>query len=206
MSKLEIEFEITGLKLKIKGESEDVAAKVAAVQKQVQNALQAVNAIADGATGANSAPSAQQNHSNQRLIETTAQPAALSAKGSKTANARKMGSQRPGGEVVDFRHDAEAVGFPKQEWVTGQKAMWMLYVLSLQTDRNEFSASTLAATFNKHFKSFGTIRSTNVLRDLAKEKGKSGSVNSDASQEPQMWFLLEEGKKAMAELVRNSRS
>ena len=56
--------------------------------------------------------------------------------------------------------------------------MWMIYVLAEDSDTKEFSASVIAATFNKHFKSFGTILAQNVLRDLGKEK-----VRSDCRQQ-----------------------
>lgn len=69
----------------------------------------------------------------------------------------------------------------------------------------EFSASVIAATFNKHFKSFGTILAQNVLRDLGKEKGKSGAVNSDASQDPMQWYLLEAGKKLIPALIEEAK-
>jgi hypothetical protein len=72
-------------------------------------------------------------------------------------------------------------------------------------EEREFVASVIAATFNKHFKSFGTILAQNVLRDLGKEKGKSGAVNSDASQEPMKWYLLEAGKKQIPALIDEAK-
>jgi hypothetical protein len=74
MAKLEIEFEITGLKLRIKGESDDVVAKVAAVQRQMQGVIQAVGAITDGATGAANGSTAPVNGA-PKLLEATAEPA-----------------------------------------------------------------------------------------------------------------------------------
>jgi hypothetical protein len=82
--------------------------------------------------------------------------------------------------------------------------MWLLYLL-MQDGVNECSSGVLAATFNKHFKSFGAIKQQNILRDLAKEKGKSGWVNSDATKEPQTWLLLEAGKKGIAALIQQSK-
>lgn len=81
----------------------------------------------------------------------------------------------------------------------------MIYVLAEQGEAKEFSASVIAATFNKHFKSFGTILAQNVLRDLGKEKGKSGAVNSDASQDPMKWYLLEAGKKQIPSLIEEAK-
>ena len=39
MPNLDIEFELTGLKLKIKGQTEDVSGKVAALQSQIQTLM-----------------------------------------------------------------------------------------------------------------------------------------------------------------------
>ncbi len=205
MSKLEIEFEITGLKLKIKGDSDDVVAKVAAVQRQVQGVIQAVGAIADGATAANTETLAHQNGSGPKLLEVVPEAAGSTGnRGKRTP--RKNGGTRRHAEAIDFKHDAETYGFPKQDWNTAQKAMWLIHVLSLEAGRNECSGPVIAATFNKHFKSFGSILAPNVHRDLGKEKGKSGWVNSDASQDPQMWYLLEEGKKGIAALIQESKA
>jgi hypothetical protein len=203
MSKLEIEFEITGLKLRIKGESDDVMSKAAAVQRQMQGVIQAVGAITEGATG--TAPQ-QPSNAGPKLLEVTAEPAASNGARGKRGAPRKGGGPRPRAEAIDFKHDADKYGFPKQEWNTGQKSMWLLHVLSLQTGHNEYSAPVVAATFNKHFKSFGAILTTNVLRDLAKEKGKTGWVNSDATQDPQTWYLLEEGKKSMGALILETKA
>lgn len=202
MSKLEIEFEITGLKLRIKGDSDDVATKVAAVQRQVQGVIQAVGAIADGATGV--PPTPLNGAGSPKVLEAAAEPAAANGTRGKRSP-RKSSGQRQGAEGIDFKHDAEKYGFPKQDWTTAQKAMWLLYALEQQTDRKEYSGPVIAATFNKHFKSFGSIHAANVHRDLGKEKGKSGWVNSDASQDPQTWHLLEEGKKGVAALIEISK-
>ena len=86
-----------------------------------------------------------------------------------------------------------------------QKAMWLLYVLDQQGIK-ESTSGVLAATFTKHFKSFGSIQAPNVHRDLSKEKGKTGWVNSDATKDPQTWHLLEEGKKGIAALIQQTKS
>ncbi len=170
MSKLEIEFEITGLKLRIKGDSDDVVAKVAAVQRQVQGVIQAVGAIADGATGATTESLSHQNGAGAKLLDVAPEPAASNGTRAKRAP-RKNAGTRQRAEAIDFKHDADQYGFPKQDWNTAQKAMWLLHILAVQADQNECSGAVIAATFNKHFKSFGSIHAPNVHRDLGKEKG-----------------------------------
>jgi hypothetical protein len=206
MSKLEIEFEITGLKLKIKGDSDDVSGKVADLQRQVQGVMNTIGAITQNASTPvlPSAP-AGQNGTQTPALRVLEAPADTGRKGGNRGAGRKGGTRKQA-EAIDFKHDADKYGFPKQEWNTAQKAMWLLYILSLQTGTQEYSANVLAATFNKHFKSFGSVLAHNLLRDLGKEKGKSGWVNSDASQEPPTWLLLEEGKKGMAALIESSKA
>jgi hypothetical protein len=170
MSKLEIEFELTGLKLKIKGEREDVPAAVAAIQRQLGTMMQATGAIANG--------------NGQAPVVDLPAPRVLEARTEEPSNRGKRGPRKASGGVrpkvaaIDFKHDAEKYGFPKQDWSTAKKAMWLLYILT-DAGQAEASASQVADTFNKHFKTFGSILSANVLRDLAKEKGKTGWINSD---------------------------
>jgi hypothetical protein len=209
MSKLEIEFELTGLKLKIKGDSDDVSGKVGDLQRQVQGLMNTIGSITQGAS-APALPPAPASHNGttspaQKVIEAAAEPSSNGRKG-RTPGPRKGTPKAPRAEPIDFKHDAEKYGFPKQEWNTAQKGMWLLYVLSSQTGQHEYSAPVLAATFNKHFKSFGSVLAHNLARDLNAQKGKTGWVNSDATQEPPAWLLLEEGKKAMAKLIEESKA
>src|SRR5260370_39837781 len=160
MSKLEIEFEITGLKLKIKGDSDDVVAKVAAVQRQVQGVIQAVGAIADGATGANTETPAHQNGSGPKLLEVVPEAAGSAGNRGKRTQ-RKNGGTRQRAEAIDFKHDAETYGFPKQDWNTAQKAMWLIHGVSLQAGQNQVSRAGTAATVNKNVKSVRSLPAPN---------------------------------------------
>jgi len=209
MSKLEIEFELTGLKLKIKGDSDEVAGKVADLQRQVQGVMNTIGAITQGASAPAlaPAPAAQNGAVNpaHKVIEAVTENASTARKG-KAPGPRKGAPKAPRAEPVDLKHDVEKYGFPQQEWNTAQKAMWLLYVLSNQTGQHEYSAPVLAATFNKHFKSFGSVLAHNLARDLNAQKRKTGWVNSDATQEPPTWLLLEVGKKAMAKLIEESKA
>lgn len=206
---MDFEFEITGLKLKIKGDSADASGKVAELQRQVQSLMSTINSLAQ--QGTRVLPPPDNAPSSAKLLEAgpeqTSSDNNVSSNGTRRRQPRKNTSLGPRhkADAIDFKHDADQYGFPKQNWATAQKAMWMIYVLSQQGEAKEFSASVIAATFNKHFKSFGMILAQNVLRDLGKEKGKSGAVNSDASQDPMKWYLLEAGKKQIPALIEDAK-
>lgn len=200
MPKLDIEFELTGLKLKIKGESEDVTGKVANLQQQVQNLMGTIASLTQGAAG-QALPTAPMPP--RTLEATTATEAGTSNR--RRNNPRKLAAPGQKAEALDFKHDAEKYGFPKQDWSTAQKAMWLLYVLTDSAVISELSSQAIAATFNKHFKSFKTILVFNITRDLNKEKGKTGAVNSDATKNPETWHLLETGKKQIAALIAEAK-
>lgn len=204
MPKLDIEFELTGLKLKIKGDSDDTSGKVADLQRQIASLVGTINSLTQQATQPQlhgSSPS----ESTQKLIDVP-QPSDTATKTRKAITRKASGAPKVKAEAIDFKHDAEKFGFPKQAWSTAQKAMWMLHMLAESGDTKEFTAAQIANAFNKHFKSFGTIRAQNVLRDLGKEKGKSGAVNSDASQDPMRWFLLETGRAQMAAILAEPKA
>jgi len=210
MSNIDFEFELTGLKIKIKGDGEDVSGKVAQLQRQVHSLMSTIGALAQGTASPSPHPNVHENGAGQLLDATQTRPVLenpASLNGSRRRRQRRnpSGAPKQTAEAIDFKHDAEKYGFPKQIWTTSQKAMWMIFVLGEHGDEKEFSASVIAATFNKHFKSFGTIRMQNVLRDLGKEKGKSGAVNSDASQDPMKWYLLDAGKKLIPALIEESK-
>lgn len=198
MPKLDIEFEITGLKLKIKGESDDVSGKVANLQNQVQNLMGTVASLTQGAAATNGAPAAPPAAAPKQ-IEAEVSDAATNKQRRPSPLKGKTAALKA--KAIDFKHDADKYGFPKQEWSTAQKAMWLLYTLTNDGITTEMTAPVIAATFNKHFKSFKTILAHNVARDLAKEKGKTSAVNSDATKNPATWDLLETGKKQMAALI-----
>lgn len=197
-----MKLELSGLKLEIEHDDDGtIPPAVATLQRQLAGVMQTVNALASNGSA---------NGSNQ--LAGHGQPKAIEApmveprpRGGKGSTRRGSGS-RSKAEAIDFKHDAERFGFPKQEWNTACKALWLLYVLAEQGILTEVSGPVLAATFNKHFKTFGTVHAANVHRDLGKEKSKSGWVNSDASQDPQTWYLLEAGKQGVAKTIEEAKA
>jgi hypothetical protein len=198
MPKLDIEFELTGLKLKIKGESDDVSGKVGDLQRQISDLMGTINSLTNQAARP-TIPADTSTSATPKMIDA---PVAANGSGRHKGASRKASTNpRTKAEAVEFKHDAEKYGFPKQSWSTAQKAMFMLHMLAESGETKEFTAAQISSTFNKHFKSFGVIRPQNVLRDLGNAKGKNGAVNSDASQDPMKWFLLEAAKTQIAALL-----
>jgi hypothetical protein len=68
MPKLDFEFELTGLKLKIKGESDDVTGKVADLQRQVQGLMNTIGALAQQ-SGSLPPPPPANNGSGAKFID-----------------------------------------------------------------------------------------------------------------------------------------
>lgn len=201
MSKLEVEFELTGLKFKVTGERDDVSGALAQLQKQIATLAHSASSAAGALDG-----KTIENGTGQ-IVQPSLEAVPKSLPSGKASKARRGASGlRKTAEAIEFKHDAEKYGFPKQEWTTANKAMWLLYVLEIQTEHKEVSAGVLAATFKKHFKQFGGILAHNISRDLGAAKGKTGYVNSDAGKDPETWFLLAGGKKAMETLIQNPNS
>src|SRR5690349_18943520 len=96
MPKLELEFEITGVKLRIKGESEDVVARAVDVQRRLQGAVQALGTIGDGALATTAPP----------LLPPAAAPAAqVSANDNVTRSKRtqrKLGTSRQKADALEL--------------------------------------------------------------------------------------------------------
>lgn len=200
MAKLEIEFEITGVKLRIKGESDDVVARATDVQRRLQGAVAAISGIGDGALAAN-VPAPPLVVTQLPAATETADPPARAKRG---GNRKSTGTPRAKADAIEFTHDPEKYGFPKQGWNTANKAMWLLHMLEQQKSQKEATAQALADTFNKYFREFGEIRHNNVTRDLSLLKGKGKSVNNDPSKDPQTWYLLEDGKKEVENLLKTA--
>lgn len=200
MAKLEIEFEITGVKLRIKGESDDVVARAAHVQRQLQAAVQSLGNVGDGALST----------TTPLPPPITLPPAATSNGGVAETNGRKRGRRSGGGgsiksaEPIELNHNAETYGFPSESWNGATKAMWLLYVLEKQANLQEASTGVLVETFNKYFRRFGALRSQRVSRDLGTAQAERRVVANNANQNPPTWYLLDSGKKEIEALVKES--
>jgi hypothetical protein len=80
--------------------------------------------------------------------------------------------------------------------------MWLLFVAKNESGIKELSAAEITAVFNKHFRQSGAIMRHNVSRDLGKCKSKTPPwVGEDASKNPSVWYLTDEGDKIARKLV-----
>jgi hypothetical protein len=195
MGKLEIKFKLTGLEFEIKGESDEVIAKAAAMQRQMQGMLGTLAAVTSGADAAHSV----QNGAATKLLEATAEPI---QNGSRMRGPRRSAGEHPSVEAVSFRHDAAKYGNPLQSWGNTDKCIWLLHVLKEIDAANEVSGPQLAATFNQQFKAAGTVRPSHATRELGRAKIKNPAlVGEDRGQDPPLWYLTDEGKKYATELI-----
>lgn len=209
MATLEIKFELTGLKFEITGEKDDVSVALASLQQQVATLVQSAASAAGALDG--------HPPQNGRVLPSQIAPAgpsidgelpprgALTSPSGRSKSKRGSGASRSKVEAIQLTHDPEKYGFPKQEWNTANKAMWLLYVMEMQTEQKEASAHVIAATFKLYFKVFGNILTHNIVRDLGSSK-KKGLVNSDPTKSPEAWYLLAAGKTAMQALIQDPTS
>jgi len=198
MSKFKVKMKLQGFELEIEGSREDVPLIAQNLSQQLSGLMAPAGAIIDGQS------------LNTPL---TSAPAILTA-GSTDTSSTKRKSRRHSGNpktppdiavesVVHWRHDSTKYGSPQQEWVTADKAIWLLYVVKMETQTAELSANQIFSTFNKHFKQAGIIQKFNVKRDLGKLKVGKGAalVGEDTTKDPSCWYLTASGDKKAQELI-----
>jgi len=193
MPKFEIEFEITGLKLKVKGEREDISALTANLSQQLGGLLPSPDMTEP--------PDNHQGFMDARNVTPIDAP-----KPTKRKRAAKSSSNASTpGEVsvaLDWRHSPEKWGMPTQAWNAAEKGMWLLYVVGKELESGELSSKQISETFNKHFKQAGAIRSQNISRDFGKRKLKSpAEVGQDTTKPGEPWFLTDAGNKIAESLI-----
>jgi hypothetical protein len=119
---------------------------------------------------------------------------------------RKRGNlgQPSNGEVaaIEWQHDASKYGNPQQSWNTAKKAIWIIYVVAKEANLSQLTASQITDTFNRKFKQAGSIRATNVSRDLGLAKLKTPALTGeDTTKSVSEWFLTDGGSKFAQEAI-----
>lgn len=198
MSRFEMEFEIQGLKLRIKGNRDEIPNILQNLSQQVGGILEPAAQIVSGEEPRRRVP----NAAEAPIIE--AKPTA--AKGKKRRRGATPGdAPNTGPEVLDWMHDPAKWGNPAQSWTTLQKALWLLNVAHHECGRAGLSGPSIAATFNKHFRQSRTIHPPNVTRDLGAAKTKSNAfVGEDTTKRPSEWFLTQAGITEANRLVQSA--
>ncbi len=195
MGKYEIEMEITGFRLKIRGERDDVPVIKHNLQQQMAGLL-------DPAT----------NIAQSRLPASTIEAEVVNGDG----NGRQKKARRvrraspPNGQTkskpLDWQHDPGQFGVPRQNWPASKKIIWLLYVAFEQARASELSGPVIAETFNKHFRQAGQLNKQSMPRDLGLLKQKVPALVGDrAGASPITWFLTDEGLKEAHRLVVEAR-
>lgn len=198
MAKFKVKFKIQALELEIEGERDDIPNLTQALQSQFGGMLATPSAIVD---------------SDREEKNVTPLPSGGGIPTIKQGKRRSSSrSFKPSGNgdltpvvSIDFRHDPQKWGNPKQSWSTSMKAQWLLFVVEAQTDTKDMSSSVISATFNKHFRQAGTIIVSNINRDLGAAKVKPLSpIGEDTTQMPPAWFLTEAGRTTARKLVEEA--
>jgi hypothetical protein len=200
MSKFRIKMKLQGFELEVEGTREDVPAITRNLGQQLSSLMQPSGAILEG-----------------RVLHTAQQSAQLSSptvnaevprkrRGRKNAALAANGNGEGVEEPIDWRHQTEKFGLPKQAWKTSDKAIWLIHVVSTETDVKELSGRRITDTFNKHFRQAGAVTTSNVNRDLGvlKVRKTPSPIAEDTTQAPPRWYLTEEGQRRANELVADA--
>lgn len=205
MAKFEVELELTGLRLKIKGQrGEDVPHIAQQLGQQVAGLLEPAAAIVE--------PGSAPLFAAKPTSEATEIPDNVKKKKRKT---RSSGQRRngqngttPSSPSPDWQHNAANWGTPRQTWTAQQKILWVLYVMGKEVDQTEFGGPTIADVFNGKFKQFGPLKKNNMSRDLGALKTKTphAYVMDNTSVSPFSWYLTEEGTREAERLIADAKS
>lgn len=199
MAKFNIELSLEKFSLKISGDREDIPIIASNVGQQVAGMLQPAANIVDG-----------------DIVTVDERVQSIPPVNAAISNTRKNRRRRVGipkvanadggnSEFVFWEHSPTKWGNAQQGWNTTKKAIWLLYVVSHETEHKDMSASMIARTFNHHFRSAGAVHPPNVSRDLSKLKSKPGApVGEDTAKSPSHWYLTESGKKMAVGLVEEA--
>ncbi len=197
MAKFKISLKLTGLELNVEGNREDVPLMTQAVSQQFSGLLGPASDIIEGEVveeGVKQLPAP-----GEKATKRPPQRRSHASPPSKADASSKV-------QAVDWRHDPSKWGTPKQDWVTADKSIWLLFVVANELQIKELTANQIAVTFNKHFRQAGQLQSFNVNRDLGKLKGKApATVAEDTTKTPPAWFLTDAGEKRAHELLAKAR-
>lgn len=192
-TKFKIKLKLQGLELEVEGAREDIPLITKNIGQQIGGLLQPAGAIVEGKVAA---PAVVQQA--ETIVGTVTRS---TRKRSRTT--RSEGGNGSAPEVVDWRHDPQRYGNPKQGWSTADKCLWLLYVAGEVAGVKEMQVRVIGETFNKHFRQAGTVRIPNIYRDLGNLKSKRtpAPVGEDTTKSPSAWFLTDEGRAQAQALV-----
>jgi len=200
VAKIEVEFEITGMRLKVKAERDE---DVSRVTQQLSRQLSGLTQPFAGMIESNKVIDAHAPPASDSNGETNVLPQSNVRTGRKRT---RRTSENGGSQPIHWQHDAEVLGTPKQSWTAYQKILWIMYVISKETNQTEISGPVIAESFNRSFKQFGVLRKNNMPRDLGALKTKSpAQVMDNTTASPITWYLTDAGSQEAQKLVLEAR-
>ncbi|MHB1158447.1 MAG: hypothetical protein ACYC26_16610 [Phycisphaerales bacterium] len=204
MAKFEVEMEIQGFKLRVRGErNEDISLITGQLSKQFAGMLHGPAAIVDS----ESAP---------KQVEATVHSTDNGQEGTKNKSTRSRGSARRRGAssgestqpaAISWQHDPSKWGMPAQAWTVSQKILWTLYVVTKETPHTEISGPIIVDIFNTQFRQYGPLGKSGMPRALGDLKMKSPALVMDnTTNTPITWYLTDAGIKEVEKLVQEAKT
>ena len=202
MSKFKIKLKLQGLELEVEGSREDLPHLSKNLSDQITGLIQPAVALVSGEEAPETIPQ------SGLVIEGTATDTTRKKRKKTTrTNNNPSSAAVTEGSAIDWVHDPQKWGSPSQTWKAWEKAIWLIYVVSKETETTQLSHVQIVATFNKHFKQAKTIAPFNVARDLGRKKsGKEALVGENTVKSPSEWFLTDEGRKYAEKLAAGKQN
>jgi hypothetical protein len=194
MAEFKIKLKIQSFELEIEGSRDDIPLITQAVGNQVAGFLQPTSDIVEG--------NVISEESNREISSPQIEKRVTPKRKSRAKKPKAQNNSEDEDNIISWRHDPLLYGVPRQDWVTADKSIWLLYVVSKEADTDEMTAGQIANTFNKHFKQSKTIQAGNVTRDLGKQKTITNApVAENTRQSPTKWYLTQSGIKYAQDLI-----
>ena len=205
-SKFKIKLKLQGLELEVEGTRDEIPMIAQSLSSQLTGMLSPMAALASmpdpkAALG----PKTPTDETSAEDVTPPKKKGTTSRRATPKSNSSSTSSPEP--SAVDWSHDPEKWGYPKQDWTAAEKALWLLYVVENEKQLTELSATQISNSFNKHFKQAKTIKSFTVTRDLGRKKtGKDSPVGENTTNNPSLWYLTTSGKALAAKMIEDLRS
>jgi hypothetical protein len=198
MARFKVKLKLQGLELEIEGTRDDVPMMSQNLGRQIIGLIQPAADIIEGG------PPRHMQQLSSSLAAPTNEIASLK-KDRRRKRTLHTSSQRGNGKpdvALDFKHDFEKWGTPKQSWTIRHKTLWLLYIVLQQMDTKELTSQEVTKTFNKHFRQAGTLQAPYVTRELGRAKQLNRPlVGQDSTKSPSTWFLTQAGEQISLGLV-----
>ncbi|GGC10481.1 hypothetical protein GCM10007205_19500 [Oxalicibacterium flavum] len=200
MSKFKIKMKITGFELEIEGSRDDVPGIQQAIGRQLGGLLQPNSGLVDSSAE-------PEIHELKDITPETTIPEKKRRKRATPSISRSSTTVVESETPVNWPRDITPFGVPSQDWVTSDKALWVLYVAKEHGEENELTAKRICDTFNSHCRQAGVIKVGNINRDLGRLKMKSKPfVGEDTTKNPPVWYLTQSGNSYIQDKISKAQA